>query len=231
MLIKTPLLHQSFGPGVFLSFYSFCLSVCLSVSLSLYFWLIPWSAEARWAHFLAWASKTLSRRRTAPSPTREGARCLRAAAQALRTLLVLHVNQGTSASFSLLFSYRRLWTTRFRSIKGPTLNWPVYISIQPYHPLFLLGQWTTGRKILKKKTFSGTRGSYHVTQLAFFVLFHFPMFCVSLFIRCHLCSPQQGVPDSISRTDFFIDESTLLNTSSSLLPKKLKCMWKMLHSD
>ena len=131
------------------SFFLSILSVFLF--LSIYFWLIPWSAEARWAHFLAWASKTLSRRRTAPSPTREGARCLRAAAQALRTLLVLHLNQGTSASFSLLFSYRRLWTTRFRSIKGPTLNWPVYISIQPYHPLFLLGQWTTGRKILKKK--------------------------------------------------------------------------------
>ena len=38
MLIKTPFLHQSFGPRVFLSF-------CLS--LSLYFWLIPWSEEAR----------------------------------------------------------------------------------------------------------------------------------------------------------------------------------------
>ena len=35
MLIKTPLLHQSFGPLV--SFF---------LSLSLYFWLIPWSAEA-----------------------------------------------------------------------------------------------------------------------------------------------------------------------------------------
>ena len=33
MLIKTPLLHESFGPRVFLS-------------LSLSFWLIPWSAEA-----------------------------------------------------------------------------------------------------------------------------------------------------------------------------------------
>ena len=35
MLIKTPLLHQSFGPRVF-----------LSLSLSLFFRLIPWSAEA-----------------------------------------------------------------------------------------------------------------------------------------------------------------------------------------
>ena len=61
----------------FLSFYSF--------SLSLYFWLIPWSAEARWAHFLARASKTLLKRRTAPSPTQEVAWCLHAAARALRT--------------------------------------------------------------------------------------------------------------------------------------------------
>ncbi|CAN0506115.1 unnamed protein product [Rangifer tarandus platyrhynchus] len=33
MSIKTSLLHQSFGPRVFLSFF-------------LYFWLIPWSAQA-----------------------------------------------------------------------------------------------------------------------------------------------------------------------------------------
>ena len=81
MLIKTPLFHQSFGSCVFFSFYS----SCLSLSLSLYFWLIPWSAEARWAHFLARASETLSRGRTVPSPTREGARCPRAAVWALRT--------------------------------------------------------------------------------------------------------------------------------------------------
>ena len=35
MLIKTPLLHQSSGPRIF-----------LSLSLSLYIWLIPWSVEA-----------------------------------------------------------------------------------------------------------------------------------------------------------------------------------------
>ena len=128
MLIKTPLLHQSFGPGVFLSIPSFCLSVCLSLS----FWLIPWSAEARWAHFLAWASKTLSRRRTAPSPTREGAWCLRAAAPALRTLLALHLNQGTSASFSyfLIVNSRppgsgplkdQHWTDLFIFLFNPTI--------------------------------------------------------------------------------------------------------------
>ena len=55
-----------------------------SFSFSFSLWLIPWSAEARWAHFLAWASKTLSRRRTVPSPTPKGTWCLRAAARALR---------------------------------------------------------------------------------------------------------------------------------------------------
>ena len=39
MLIKTPLLHQSFGPRVFLSFF-------FSLFLSISFWLIPWSVEA-----------------------------------------------------------------------------------------------------------------------------------------------------------------------------------------
>ena len=43
MLIKTPLLRQSFGPRVFL----FLLLSILSLFLSLSFWLIPWSAEAR----------------------------------------------------------------------------------------------------------------------------------------------------------------------------------------
>ena len=59
--------------------------VSFFLSFSLSFRLIPWSTEARWAHFLAQASKTLWRRRTLPSPTREGAQCLRAAVWALRT--------------------------------------------------------------------------------------------------------------------------------------------------
>ena len=41
MLTKTPLLNQSFGPCVFLSF-----SLSLSLSLSLSFWLISWNAKA-----------------------------------------------------------------------------------------------------------------------------------------------------------------------------------------
>ena len=111
MLVKTPLLHQSFGPRVFISFYS--------VSLSLYFWLIPWSprSKACWAHFLARASKPLLRRRTVPSPTREGARCPRAAAWAHRTgLYWLSSTPGDSSLFLSL----TLRTTWFWSIKGPT---------------------------------------------------------------------------------------------------------------
>ena len=67
-----------------------------------------------------------------------------------RALLAFRVNQGTSASFSLslsgppgsgplkdqqalsaslslLLSYPRLWTTRFRSIKGPTNEYLIFI--------------------------------------------------------------------------------------------------------
>ena len=134
MLNKTPLLHQSSGPRVFLSF---------SLSLPLFFRLIPWSAEALWVHFPARASKTLSRRCSAPSPHREGAwgLCEQSKAHA-GALLAFCVNQGISASFSPLLSYRRLQTTRFQSIKGPqqlirtyhiaqgtrlnTLSWPIW---------------------------------------------------------------------------------------------------------
>ena len=72
MLIKTPLLHQSSGPRVFLF-----LSFFLFLALSLFFRLIPWSAEALLVHFPAQASKTLSRRCSAPSPHWEGAWGLR----------------------------------------------------------------------------------------------------------------------------------------------------------
>ena len=65
MLIKTPVLHQSSGPQVFLS-------LSLSLSLTLFFRLILWSTEALRVHFPARASKTLSRRRSAPSPNLEG---------------------------------------------------------------------------------------------------------------------------------------------------------------
>ena len=86
--------------SLFLSFFlsnpSLFSSLFLANSLDLW---------GRWAHFLAWASKTLSRRHIVPSLTREGAWYPRAAAWALRTgLLAFCVSQGISASFSLLLS-------------------------------------------------------------------------------------------------------------------------------
>ena len=57
MLIKTPLLHQSSGPPVFLS---------LSFSLSLRLFL--WNTEVLCVHFPAQASKTLSRRHSVLHP-------------------------------------------------------------------------------------------------------------------------------------------------------------------
>ena len=96
LLIKYPRSTRDLGPRVILSF-----------SLSL--WLILWSAETCWAHFPARAFKTSSR--GPPVPPRYKP-CPRA-------LLVLCVTQGILASFSLLLSYRWLWTTRFQSIKGP----------------------------------------------------------------------------------------------------------------
>ena len=57
MLIKTPLLHQSFGPHVFL---------LLSLSLSLFFRLIPWSARLSKFTFLPRLLR----------PSQEGALCL-----------------------------------------------------------------------------------------------------------------------------------------------------------
>ena len=68
MLNKTPLLHQSFGPRVLLSF-----SLFLSHSLRLFLW----STEVLCVHFPARASKTLSRRCSGPSPHREGSWGLR----------------------------------------------------------------------------------------------------------------------------------------------------------
>ena len=107
-IIKAPLLHQSLGPRVFLSFF-------LSLPL------IAWSTETHLAHSPARASKTLSRRHPVPSPHLERApgAFVRDTSSVSRTLLAFCINQGVSASFSLSLSYRRLRTTRFRSIKGP----------------------------------------------------------------------------------------------------------------
>ena len=97
------------------------MSFSLSLSLLLFFKLISWSAEALWVPFSARASKTLLRRFSVPSPHREGAWGLREQSKPCAgALLAFCVNQRISASFSLLyFLINRLWTTRFRSVKGP----------------------------------------------------------------------------------------------------------------
>ena len=104
---QTPLFHQSSGPHVFLS-------------LSPPFQADPLECRG-WVHFPAQTSKTLWRRCSAPSPHREGAwgLCEQSKPRA-GALLAFCINQGISASFSLLyFLIGRLRTTKFQSIKGP----------------------------------------------------------------------------------------------------------------
>ena len=113
MLIKTPLLHQSFGPRVLLS-----ISLSLSLSCSGYFFGVQRLSEFTFLPELL-------------GPSREGALCLHPierapeasvnrASPVSEALLAFCVNQGISASFSLLyFLISQLRTTRLRSIKGP----------------------------------------------------------------------------------------------------------------
>ena len=108
MLNKTPLLHQSSSPHVFLS-----LSLCLLG----YFFGAQRPSEFTFLPRLL-------------RPSREGALCLHPIKRAPEAsvnraspvpgaLLAFCENQGISASFFPLLSYRQLRTTRFRSIKGP----------------------------------------------------------------------------------------------------------------
>ena len=101
---------------------SFFLLLSFSLSPSLSF--SGWSPEAQRLSeftFLPRASKTLSRRCSAPSPHRKGAWGLREQSKpSAGALLAFCVNQGILASLSLLYLLiGRLRTTRFRSIKGP----------------------------------------------------------------------------------------------------------------
>ena len=108
MLNKTPLLHQSFG----------FVSHLLSFSLSGYFF------GAQRLSAFTFLSGLLR-------PSQEGVLRLQPIERAPEasmnraspvsgTLLAFCVNQGISASFSLLyFLIGQLWTTRFWSIKGP----------------------------------------------------------------------------------------------------------------
>ena len=110
MLNKTPLLHQSSGPHVFLS-------LSFSLSLSGYFFGTQRPSEFTFLPRLL-------------RPSREGALRLHPIERAPEAsvnraspvegaLLAFSVNQGISASFSPLLSYPPLQTTMFRSIKGP----------------------------------------------------------------------------------------------------------------
>ena len=99
MLIKTPLLHQSLGPRVFLSFFLFLHSVSLSLSLSISGSFLGAQGPAELTFLpglLAHCYFTHSRGH--PVPT-----CIRESPEN-RALLAFRVNQGTSASFSLLLS-------------------------------------------------------------------------------------------------------------------------------
>ena len=112
MLIKTPLLHQSSGPHVF-----------LSLSLSLSFSFSGWSPGAQRPSEFTFLPGLLR-------PSQEGALSLlpierapeasaNRASPMLGALLAFCINQGISASFSPLLTYHWLQTTEFWSIKGP----------------------------------------------------------------------------------------------------------------
>ena len=124
-IIKAPLLHQSLGPHVFF----------VSLSLSLPGWFSG-----------AWRPVVLTFLPGLLRPSWEGTLCLHPLERApdafvsnagpvSSALLVLCINQGISASFCLLLSYRWLHTTRFRSIKGPqhstTIRKHRFFSTQP----------------------------------------------------------------------------------------------------
>ena len=124
------------------------LSVFLFLSLCLRLFL--WSTEAFWVHFPAQASKTLSRRRSAPSPRREGAWGLREQSKPhVGALLAFCVNQGISASFSLLyFLISRLQTTRFWSVNGPQ-QYSVFKMCSKYCPNWKLIWYTAIKGFLE----------------------------------------------------------------------------------
>ena len=108
MLIKKPLLHQSSGPRVFLS---------LSFSLSGYFFGAQRPSEFTFLPGLLRPSQEGALRLHPIEKAPEAS--VNRASPVPGALLAFWVNQGVSASFSPLLSYRRLQTTRFWSIKEP----------------------------------------------------------------------------------------------------------------
>ena len=106
MLIKTPLLHQSSGPRVF-----------LSLSLLGYFFGAQRPSEFTFLPGLLRPSRDGALRLHPIERAPEAS--VNRASPVPGALLAFWVNQGISASFSPLLSYRPLRTTRFWSIKGP----------------------------------------------------------------------------------------------------------------
>ena len=148
MLIKTPLLHQSFGPCVFLS---------LSPSLS----FSGWSPGVQRLSEFTFLPGLLRPSRSVPSPHREGAWGLREQSKPCAgALLAFCANQGISASFSLLyFLIGWLQTTRFQSIKGPQEGMRRYltcVSFSSYDLNFLW--WFSGLNDFLRKVHSRVSG-------------------------------------------------------------------------
>ena len=106
MLIKTPLLHQSSGPRVF-----------LSLSLLGYFFGAQRPSEFTFLPGLLRPSGEGALRLHPIERAPEAS--VNRASPVEGALLAFSVNQGISASFSPLLSYPPLQTTMFRSIKGP----------------------------------------------------------------------------------------------------------------
>ena len=135
--IKVPFENKAADPTS-PELWSLCLSFSLSLSLFFFFRLTPWSTEALWVHFFAQASKTQSGRRPASSPHREGACGLHEQSNPMPgALLAFCVNQGTSASFSLPYSFSlflfSFWprTTSSQSIIRPMSSLSISNAILP----------------------------------------------------------------------------------------------------
>ena len=116
MLIKTPLLHQSSGPRVF-----------LSLSLLGYFFGAQRPSEFTFLPGLLRPSRDGALRLHPIERAPEAS--VNRASPVPGALLAFWVNQGISASFSPLLSYRRLRTTKFWSIKGPQQQKTTYCLI------------------------------------------------------------------------------------------------------
>ena len=140
------------------------MSFFLFLFLSLFFRLIHWSTEALWVHFPAQASKTLSRRCSAPSPHREGTwgLCEQSKPCARGFIGFLCKPRNISLFLSPLLSYQS--TPDHQSIKGPQhpLSWWCHPTISS--SVIPFSSQKTERKIRKRK--KERSGSFPVSQFS-----------------------------------------------------------------